>query len=49
MEKKTERKLKNISCHIVRLEPTILALTATVSVHRANRDSGGQLIRKSII
>ena len=49
MKKKIERKFKNILCHFVLLEPTILALTATRSVHRANRDSGGQLIRKSII
>ena len=45
--KENERKLKNISFHIVRHEPTISALTSTRSVHKANRDSGGQMIRKN--
>ena len=33
----------------MRLEPTILAMTATRSVHRANWDSDGQMIKKCTI
>ena len=40
---------KYLTSIVVRLEPAILGLTATRSVHRANRESDGQLIRKCII
>ena len=33
----------------MRHKPTISAMTATCSVHRSNRDSDGEMIRKSTL